>query len=382
MVILLKRWLCVCVAVAVSLCAVPCVSAKDVPTVSATAAILYEPTSGRVLFEKNADQQRAMASTTKLMTALVAADWCEPDRDVIVPDAAVRVEGSSLGLRAGDYLTMRDLLTGLLVVSGNDAANAVALTVCNTIEQFADLMNQRAAELGMTNTHFVTPSGLDAEGHYTTARDMAVLATAVLKHPMLREICSMARATVHIGNPKTPRMLKNHNRLLTSCEGTIGLKTGFTKKAGRCLVSAAERGGVTLIAVTLHAPDDWNDHQALYDYGFSKVALVDLALPHFQALSVVGGEHKTICLTAFTPAKQVLPIDRQDDVKTAVHLPRFVWAPVRAGDVVGEVIYTLDQDELCRVPILAVTGSKVRKTVSETERFCRGFGQMLQIILG
>ena len=381
MVILLKKRIAALVLTALfALSAMP--TARAEIAVSAASAILYEPTSGRVLYEKNADERRAMASTTKLMTALIAADWCAPDQDVIIPDEATRVEGSSLGLRAGDYLTMRDLLTGLLLVSGNDAANAVALTVCDTIEQFAELMNARAAELGMTNTHFVTPSGLDADGHFTTARDMAILAQAVLEHPLLAEICALSRATVYIGNPKTARTLKNHNRLLTACEGAVGLKTGYTQKAGRCLVSAVRRGGVTLIAVTLRAPDDWNDHQTLYDYGFDQVALVDLVLPHLTELSVGGGDADAVALTAPTPPQRVLPIDRQDHVNVSVRLPRFVFAPVAAGDTVGELIYTLDGEQLCRLPILAATASNARPTVSDKERFCHNLWQILYTILG
>ena len=382
MVILLKKWFVSALVLVVFWCAVPTVSAREQPALSAASAILYEPTSGRVLYEKNADEQRAMASTTKLMTALIAADWCDPEQEIIVPDEATRVEGSSLGLRAGDYLTMRDLLTGLLLASGNDAANVVALTVCDTVEQFAELMNARAARLGMENTRFVTPSGLDADGHYTTARDMAKLAQAVLEHPLLADICAMPRATVHIGNPKTARTIQNHNRLLTAYPGTVGLKTGYTQKAGRCLVSAVERDGVTLIAVTLRAPDDWNDHQALYEYGFDQVALVDLVLPHLSELAVGGGTVDAVALTAPTPEKQVLPIDRQDHVDVTILLPRFVFAPVEAGDAIGELIYTLDGKELCRLPILAATSSDARPTVSDQERFCRNLRWILYTILG
>ncbi len=382
MVILLKRWFAIglTVWVVVAALTVP-VSAQEI-TITASSAILYEPTTGRVLYEKNADEPRAMASTTKLMTALIAADWCDPEQEIIVPDAATRVEGSSLGLRAGDYLTMRDLLTGLLLVSGNDAANVVALTVSDSIEQFAARMNERAAKLGMTNTRFVTPSGLDAEGHYTTARDMALLAAEVLAHPLLAEICAQKTATVHIGNPKIARTLTNHNRLLSAYEGTIGLKTGYTQKAGRCLVSAVRRNGVTLIAVTLRAPDDWNDHQRLYDYGFDQVALVDLVLPHLPLLPVGGGQASSVKVTAPMPPDQVLPIDRQDHVEVTVSLPRFVFAPITAGDTVGELVYTLDGTELCRVPITATADVEERPVVSTGERFSRRVRQLVRMILG
>lgn len=260
-------------------------NAEAQPSVSAASAVLYEPSSGTVLYEKNAHEQRAMASTTKLMTALVGWEALGADTPVTVSKQAVNVEGSSLGLAAGDTLASRHLITGMLLASGNDAANAVALAVSPDLEAFAQRMNEKAAQLGMTESHFVTPSGLDAEEHYATAYDMALLGAAVTAQPELKAICTQKTAQIPITAPSRTLYVKNHNRLLSLYSYAVGLKTGFTKKAGRCLVSAAEKDGVTLIAVTLGAPDDWDDHIALYEYGFSQVSVCELPPVKLDALS-------------------------------------------------------------------------------------------------
>ena len=345
------KWAVWCLTLVSVMAAVP---TAETPAVSAASAILIEPTGGTVLFEKNADIVRPIASTTKLMTALVAAEWGDPDADVIVPDAACGVEGTSLGLKAGDYLSLRDLLTGMLLVSGNDAANAAALTVDESLDAFAGRMNRRAAALGMTRSHFVTPSGLDAKGHGSTARDMATLAAAVLENPLLRKIVGQSTATVAIGNPRTPRTVRNHNKLLGTLEGAIGLKTGYTKAAGRCLVSAAERGGITLICVTLNAPDDWEDHRRLFDFGFERVAKIDLALPILPALPVDGGRENQVALAAQSP-QAVLPLARLSAVTVEADLPARLRAPVTAGETVGTLTFYLENTAIARVPITAAT---------------------------
>ncbi len=381
MVILLKRCVAILMGIVCLMAAMSVSASAEEITVSAGSAILYEPTTGMVLYEKNADERRAMASTTKLMTALIAAEWCEPEREITVTAEAVRVEGSSLGLRAGDKLTMRDLLTGLLLVSGNDAANVVALTVCDSLPAFAQKMNARAKEIGMQDTSFVTPSGLDADEHFTTARDMAKLAAAVLENDLLAEICAKKNATVHIGDPKTPRTLTNHNRLLSSYEGTIGLKTGFTKKAGRCLVSAVERDGITLIAVTLRAPDDWDDHMTMYDAGFAQVELAELAVPDLPALAVGGGVTDMVSLSAGQPPAQILPVGRAADVDVSIQLPRYLFAPITAGEPVGQLVYTLDGRELCRVDVTVAAAVGERPAVSFGERFYRRINRLIQAFL-
>ena len=328
-------------------------------SLSSASAVLYEPCSGRFLYEKDADTPRPMASTTKLMTALVASRHLPLDATVTIPPQAVLVEGSSMGLRGGDRLTVEHLLTGLLLSSGNDAANALAMLSCGSLPAFADSMNRTAAELGMTRSLFVTPSGLDEGGHSSTARDMALLGAAVLQQPSLADICAKKTATVVINDVQ--HTLSNHNRLLSLYPSAIGLKTGYTMKSGKCLVSAARRDGVTLIAVTLNGGDYWNDHIALYEYGFSVTASVPLAMPALPPLSVAGGEQTTVPLSAEQPPAAILMKDEADAVSVRVQLPSFVWAPVTAGETVGQAVYTVGDRVIGTVPL------KAAQTVVERE---------------
>lgn len=248
---------------AATMLAAPALAVGSVST-SASAAILMDGESGRVLYAHNADERRPIASITKLMTALVAVELC-PDlsAEVTVRQEWTGVEGSSMYLKPGEQLTMEALLYGLLLSSGNDAALAVAGSCCETVEDFVAEMNETAARLGMANTHFANPNGLDDPEHYSTARDIALLAQAVLAQETLRRIAGTKTITI------AGRYLANHNKLLWRYEGCTGLKTGYTDEAGRTLVSSAKRDGQELIAVTLNAPNDWSDHAALFDYGFS-----------------------------------------------------------------------------------------------------------------
>jgi len=218
--------------------------------------------TGQILYEKDADRPMLIASTTKIMTALLAVETAELSQEVTVMPEDM-TEGSSMYLKVGEKLTLETLLYGLLLQSGNDAALAIARTCGGSVENFVGMMNRRAAELGMTGTSFANPNGLDDERHFSTARDMARLACRAINDPTFCRICSSS--TVTVGG----RIMSNHNRLLRDVEGCIGLKTGFTKAAGRTLVSCAERNGHRLVAVTLCDGNDWNDHRALYDYGFS-----------------------------------------------------------------------------------------------------------------
>ena len=206
--------------------------------VGASAAIVMEAQSGEVLFAQNIHEQLPMASTTKIMTALLTLERQDLQEEFTVDDTAILTEGTSMGLQKGDTVTLYALAVGMLLSSGNDAAGAAAVRLCGSLADFAREMNRRAASLGMNNTHFVTPSGLDAEDHYSTAYDMALLARAALQNPLFAEIVAARRLTVWYGQPPYARSLLNHNRLLSLYGDAIGVKTGFTKKAGRCLVSA------------------------------------------------------------------------------------------------------------------------------------------------
>lgn len=249
-----------------ALCLIFCITpaVAEALEVSATAAVLMDADMGQVLYEKNGDRQMLIASTAKIMTALVVLEHAAPD-DVITVTPDHMAEGSSMYLRAGETVRVEELLYGLLLCSGNDAA--LALTECaGGLTPFVALMNEKAAALGMAHTSFANPNGLDADGHYSTARDMAVLAAAAVENPTFRRICSSRSVTIG------QRTMENHNRLLRQVEGCVGLKTGYTQAAGRTLVSCTERDGCRLVAVTLQDGNDWADHAALYDYGFRLTA--------------------------------------------------------------------------------------------------------------
>lgn len=248
------------------LCLIFCITpaVAEALEVSATAAVLMDADMGQVLYEKNGDRQMLIASTTKIMTALVVLEHAAPD-DVITVTPDHMAEGSSMYLRAGETVRVEELLYGLLLCSGNDAA--LALIECaGGLTPFVAMMNEKAAALGMAHTSFANPNGLDADGHYSTARDMAVLAAAAVENPTFRRICSSRSVTIG------QRTMENHNRLLRQVEGCVGLKTGYTRAAGRTLVSCTERDGCRLVAVTLQDGNDWADHAALYDYGFRLTA--------------------------------------------------------------------------------------------------------------
>jgi D-alanyl-D-alanine carboxypeptidase/D-alanyl-D-alanine carboxypeptidase (penicillin-binding protein 5/6) len=248
------------------------------PTVSAASAIVVDAASGKVLFAKSCSEVRAIASLTKVMTTLLTLEAGDLDTPFAVNNAAIHVEGTSMGLRENDIVTRRALCYGMMLPSGNDASNAAAVSVAGSIPAFVELMNARAREIGMTDTTFANPHGLDQAGHLSTARDMAIL-TAYAMHgsgvsELFREIASSRSVRLEYGNPPYSRRLSNNNKLLHMYEGCIGVKTGFTDAARRTLISAAHRNGRTLIAVTLNAPDDWNDHASMLNYGFEKVEIL------------------------------------------------------------------------------------------------------------
>ncbi len=341
---MVKRMLCVIFALSVGFCCCAPIRALpqeeiSPPAVSAVGAVLMEADSETVYFEKNAHSPMGMASTTKIMTALVALELGDPDRICVVPPEAVGVEGSSVYLIAGEKLTLRDLLYALLLSSANDAATAIAICLGGSVEAFCALMNRKAEEMGLQNTLFQNPHGLYHEAHYTTAYDLARIAAEALRNPLFRQIVSTYKITVpHNGVPDT-RLLVNHNKMLRTYKGALGVKTGFTKKTGRTLVSAARRDGMTLIAVTLNAPDDWRDHTAMLDYGFASYRSVTFAeAGEFQvSLPVTGGVRDSVRLTNTQPITLILP-KGSSRPSVCVETPRrFLFAPVRKGDLCGTV---------------------------------------------
>lgn len=357
---LLKRFFAVLTAAVLMIPLFPAVSAQEqaktgTPEISAKAAVLIDADSGKVLFAKQESLQLPMASTTKIMTALLALEQAEvKDPVVTVTDEMVRVEGSSMGLMPGNKLRLSDLAVGMMMVSGNDAANTAAIAMAGNVTKFAELMNARAQEIGMKNTHFVTPSGLDSDQHYSTAYDMALLGIEAMNNSRFAGIVSQKQMTVKFINPEQTINYGNHNRLLSLYPDSIGIKTGFTKKAGRCLVSAAQRDGVRLVAVTLNAPNDWDDHIKLYDYGFAKLHSFtpDTASLRYT-LPVVGGMTDTISVIPGSADSISLTDDEIARLVQMVELPHFVYAPIREGEMVGSVSYWLDGKVIIEVPLLA-----------------------------
>ena len=293
--------------------------------ISAKAAIVYEPISETVLFQKSADEQMLVASTTKIMTALVVLENCALDEAVCVKSEHTAVEGSSMHLRSGGEYTVEDLLYGLMLASGNDAAAALADHTAGSMEAFAGLMNEKCRELKLKNTHFENSHGLDADSHYSSARDLALITAAAMENETFCRIFSTVSYTVD-GNT-----LVNHNKLLGSCLGCIGGKTGYTKKAGRVLVSCVEREGMRLICVTVSAPDDWNDHIKLYEDCFREYEYIPLFEGCFE-IPVISGVKETAKLASLQSGA-VVP--RNSEAEIVYHLPRFVFAPVSCGDKVG-----------------------------------------------
>ncbi len=320
--------------------------------ISAKAAIVYNGSTGEVLFEKNADEPLPMASTTKIMSALIVLEQEDLDERFTVDSEAVNTEGSSMGLREGDEVSLRDLACGMLLPSGNDAANAASVRVAGSIENFVGMMNERAEKLGLENTHFVTPSGLDdyTDDHYSTARDMAMLAAEAMENQDFRDICGLQRVKLEFGCPPYERWLINTNKLLKN-HGITGIKTGFTDKARRCLVSSCMREGCELICVTLNDPDDWKDHMALFDYGFSHVEQVKLSPKQHDIRLMTADGRQVLCKVPEIVI--TMTRDGASRSESRVYLPDFIYAPVNNGDKVGEIVYLLDGRELGRREITA-----------------------------
>lgn len=369
---MLKHWRNRAAALGLSLCLVGalCPVARAAgPEVSAQSAVVLTADTGAVLFEKDGHTPRPVASTTKIMTALLALEAAQERGDPLVDitQEMVAVEGSSMGLQAGDSISLTGLAAGMLLASGNDAANAAALYLDGSLESFAARMNQRAAALGMEDTHFVTPSGLDGEdaqglGHLSTAYDMALLARAALEDQAFRQLCSSPSLAVEFAEPVKRVTYTNHNKLLAQYQGCVGVKTGFTKEAGRCLVSAAERDGALLIAVTLNAPNDWEDHTALLDYGFTQVEPYPLAGGDVRlTVPVVGSPVEVVSLRGSNGGEVTLPLGQGAQVERVVRVPKFLYAPVEAGEQVGEICWYLEGQLLGSAPLTAAGAAPLQE---------------------
>lgn len=381
----LLPWLCLSAsAVSVTTSVTPVTSVSDVRadalSLSARAAVLMDGHSGEVLYSHNADERLPMASTTKIMTALLALEQSEPDVEHSIPAEAVGVEGSSVYLVEGERLTLRELVYALMLESANDAATAIAIIIAGSVSAFADMMNKRAAKLGLENTHFENPHGLDAPEHYTTARELGKLTCAALENDSFREIVSTRKRNITFNSGEGIRLLVNHNRMLRSYDGAIGVKTGYTKKCGRCLVSAAERDGMRLVAVTLNAPDDWNDHTRMLDWGFSSYVRLNLAVvgSYRLTLPVCGGNVTGVVCSNTLPVSVTLP-SGHGDISCTVEAPRFLLPPVAAGHQIGLLRYYCDGSVIASVPLVTESGAAVYRRPGALARWLRRlFGREYQ----
>ena len=309
----------------------------SVEDISAKSAVVICAETGEIVFEKNAYEQLPMASTTKIMTSILALEYGATEDYISVTDEMISVEGSSIGLLSGDKISLKTLVKGMLLESGNDAANTTACIVGGTISDFVALMNYKAKEIGMYSTSFETPSGLDGDKHFSTAFDMAILGAYAIENPLFKAICSSQEEVVYYGNEPYRRVFSNNNKLLKLYDGAFGIKTGFTKKSGRCLVSAVEKDGKTLVAVTLNAYDDWNDHIKMYDYSFDIVKCVEF-LCDFQKVKVkvVGSKEKSVGVH-IPVMPTITTIDNDFSYTSKIYIKPFEYAPINEGDVLGFV---------------------------------------------
>lgn len=323
--------------------------------VSAACALAVETTQFDVYFEQNAEAQHEIASLTKIMTVVVALEMCEDlDQVVTVADEAIGVEGTSIYLKQGEQMTVRDLVWAVLLNSANDASVALAVAVGGSVENFVALMNAKAYALCMETTHFVNPNGLPAEGHYSSAKDLALLACYALSVEGFKEISASYTHPIPYDGVPGGRQLVNHNKLVKQYEGCIGMKTGFTKSAGRCLVTAAEREGVTLVCVTLGASNDWNDHKSMLNFGFENYERVMLSFKNEQGRGIpVAGEDRLVLCANQADVYAVLKKDRSEIVKS-INVPDFLYGPVILNQQVGTVTYQYNGKVIGR-DVLVVT---------------------------
>jgi len=330
----MKKWIFACLCLA-ALCFPAQGRAQEVGT-SAKACVIIDEDSGRVLLSHNADAALPMASTTKVMTALLALERGNLTDPVTCSRNAFGVPGTSIYLSLDETLTLEQMLWGLMLASGNDAAVAIAEHIGGSVEEFCLMMTQRAAELGCENTVFLTPHGLPCEGHCTTARDLALIAREAMTHDKFREIVSSTRATIPWEGRSYDRVLNNKNRLLTTYEGATGIKTGYTKKAGRCLVFGAEREGMRILGVVLHCADWFDEAARLMDLTFARYDAVTMltAGDSLREIPVTNADGITLQAVLASDLRGVIPASALPSVE--IDLPESLDAPVYVGDTIGQ----------------------------------------------
>lgn len=318
---------------------------------SAAACALLETKSNTLLFSQHADKRLPMASTTKIMTAVIVLESGNIDEEITITEASVGIEGSSMYLKQGERFTKRELLYGLMLQSGNDAATALATAADGGMEGFVRAMNAKAKSIGLENTSFKNPHGLSADGHYTTAKELAILTAYALQVEGFTEI-SGTKSIVLEGESHDTRYLFNHNKLLKSYDGMIAGKTGYTMASGRCLVTAACRGDMTLVAVTLDDRNDWADHMAMHDYGFSAFKTVKACdKDEKAAIPVVGGKESAVLAKTKEELWLCIPTDAEI---TRIIDNSPVQAPVKVGAPVACIRFFENEMPVAEIPLYAI----------------------------
>lgn len=331
--------------------------AANAPDIVGEAAILINNTNGQVLYEKNAHQRMYPASTTKTLTAIIALENSTLSEKVTISKEACNVEGSAIGLQEGETIPMEDLLYALMLSSGNDAAIAIAQHIGGSVEHFVDLMNQKAAHLGATNSHFNNPNGLPDAEHYSTAYDLALISNYAMQNLEFRKIVSTEDNKIQRDHPEAQTNLSNHNKLLRRYEGAIGIKTGYTTAAGQCLIAAAKRDNRELIAVVLASVGTgiWDDTGILLDYGFDEfksASIIDTAQYVLDA-SVKHGESDTVPIITSRSFTYDFPRDMAQELKQEIVLNEPISAPIQANTKLGELVFFSAEQEIGRVDLIS-----------------------------
>ncbi|MBE6984244.1 MAG: D-alanyl-D-alanine carboxypeptidase [Ruminococcaceae bacterium] len=317
---------------------------KATPENSARSCILIDADTDRVIYENCADTRSLIASTTKIMTAMVVLEHQPLNKTFIIPPEATNIEGSSMYLKAGECLTVEELLYGMMLHSGNDAAIALALLTAGNVEEFVVLMNLKAQKLGLKQTHFENPNGLDGDQHYSTARDLAKLTQYALQNEDFCRIVSTKSIQA------AGRSLRNHNRLLWLCDGCIGVKTGYTKAAGRILVSAARRNGRCLIAVTICDGNDWQDHLRLYDYGFGQYQNTMVIEENEIVAQMPMMDGSTLPLKAGESLE--LFLCENETIEVRLEMPQFAFVKGEEGSYAAQGGVYLGTKKIAQIPLL------------------------------
>ncbi len=345
-----------CVLILFSFSVITVAQAQTDLNISAEAYVLYCANNGKILISENENKKMKPASTTKIMTSLIALEEAASDNKKVKFIDEMIAEGSSMYLKVGEVVTLEDLAVGMMMASGNDAANATALSVSGSTEKFSERMNERAKQIGMKNTNFITPSGLDDDEHYSTAYDMALLMSYALENEDFAKLTSQKSADVSFIEPSSKKTrYSNHNRLLSMYEYCIGGKTGYTMAAGRCLVSAARKDGLTLVCVTLNDRNDWKDHASLYDYGFTEYSCYESDDSEFFAdIPCVGSDKDYVAVTGEKDTSFVVSSEDKDNVERKIYIDRFLYAPLKKHETVGRIEYLIDGKIISETDIITV----------------------------